>query len=91
VVLGIGQSFTNPSANGVAIPFTLAKAAEVKVRILDISGRQVRVLMNAVMEGNRSASWDGLDDRGAPVPAGVYVYQLQTPGFEASRRLVRLQ
>jgi len=88
----LGQSFPNPSSKGITIPFTLAKAAEVKVRILDLSGRQVRVVMNATMEeGNRYASWDGLDDRGTPVPAGIYVYQLQTPGFEASRRLVRLQ
>jgi flagellar hook capping protein FlgD len=89
----LGQAFPNPfRGSAVTIPFTLAKAANVKFRILDFFGRQVRMLMDEEKgEGDLSVTWNGRDERGNAVPAGIYVYQLQTPGFEASRRLVRLQ
>lgn len=33
-------------------------------------------------------AWDGTDDSGARVRAGVYVYRLTAPGFQDSRRIV---
>jgi len=88
----LGLSFPNPAKGDATIPFTLGKAASVRVRILDLSGRQVRLLVDEAMEGgSRLVTWDGRDDWGNLVPAGIYLYQLQMPGFEASRRLVRLQ
>jgi hypothetical protein len=41
--------------------------------------------------GDQMASWDGRDGHGVIVPAGIYLYQLQAPGFEATRKLVRLR
>jgi len=89
----LGQSFPNPSRGGaITIPFTLAKAADVRIRILDSSGRQVRIIMDeAIGDGDHLVTWDGRNDRRDVVPAGIYVYQLLTPGFVASRRFVRLQ
>ena len=89
----LGQSFPNPSRGDAAtIPFTLVKAGDVMIRILDLSGRQVRLLLDeAIREGDHSVQWDGRDDLGNLTPAGLYVYQLQTPGFEASQRLIRLK
>ena len=62
----------------------------MRLRILDVSGRQVRLLENRRLEaGVREASWDGKDDRGQSVPAGVYLYELATSGYRTARRLVR--
>jgi hypothetical protein len=89
----LGQAFPNPVQRGPStIPFTLSQAGNVKVRILDLAGREVRRLLDKVMEaGDQSTQWDGLSERGEALPAGIYLYHLQTAGFEATRKLVRLQ
>jgi flagellar hook assembly protein FlgD len=74
------------------ISFTVAKYGDVKLRILDLSGRQVALLANERMSpGKLQILWDGKNDRGESVSAGVYVYDLTAPGFRASRRLVRIR
>jgi hypothetical protein len=89
----LGQSWPNPfSGNAVTIPIVLAASGRVTLRILDASGRQVRQLLDERQDlGSREVFWDGRDDRGRLVPAGMYVYELQGPGIHWSRRMVRLR
>ena len=61
--------FPNPWKPGYADQVTVdGLAFGSEVHILDASGERVRVVQSA---GGR-AVWDTLDDRGAPVPEGVY-------------------
>jgi beta-propeller uncharacterized protein DUF5122 len=89
----LGRSFPNPFAAGdVTIPFAVAKSGMVRLRIFDVNGRQVRLLASERMEpGSRVVTWDGRDDLGHFVPGGVYLYELQSPGFRKTQRLVRLR
>ena len=89
----LGGARPNPFAMGATeISFTLAKAGPVLLRILDISGRQVRVLFDESMEtGERSVIWDGKNDRGELMPGGVYLYTIDAPGLKESRRVVKLR
>jgi flagellar hook assembly protein FlgD len=60
--------------------------------VFDVSGRVVRVLLDRwAPAGEDETVWDGRDDRGQPVPAGVYLYELDAPGFRAARRMVKLR
>ena len=89
----LGYTFPNPSKGSeVSIPFTIMETARVRLRILDMAGRQVRVMLDQVMDpGARSISWDGKDDRGKRAGSGVYQYELETNGFRAARTLIRLR
>ena len=71
------------------INFELAHATAVDLRIYDMQGRLVRVLLtNEMVEpGVHEAEWDGRDHRGSSVAAGVYLYQLVTDSFTGSRRM----
>ncbi|MDX1408302.1 MAG: FlgD immunoglobulin-like domain containing protein, partial [Saprospiraceae bacterium] len=62
------------------ISFAVTGSSEVCISISDLSGRPVRGLFcDAVSPGeSRSVSWDGTDDAGAGLPAGVYCVRLQT-------------
>jgi protocatechuate 3,4-dioxygenase beta subunit len=65
----------------------------VELRILDHSGRLVRTLATAQssISGRQSEvimTWDGLNDLGRRVPAGVYFLRLTATGFTATQKLV---
>jgi len=91
----LGWSRPNPfggAAGTTVIPFALAREGGVTLRVFDLSGRQVRVLVAEAMgKGEHTVSWDGRNDRGEIAPAGVYLYELEAPGFRATRRLVRIR
>ncbi|NTV83161.1 MAG: hypothetical protein HGA23_02530, partial [Bacteroidales bacterium] len=41
--------------------------------------------------GNYTITWNGLDDAGNAVSAGVYFYQLKTQGFEKTNKMFILR
>ena len=88
---------SHPNPFGLAgeqaeLRFSLAQRTSTTVRIFDAAGRQVRVLMDSELEeGTHSASWDGRNDAGSMVGAGVYFCRLETPEFSAVRTLIRFR
>ncbi len=76
---------SNPVRGSAArISLTVARAGEVEVRVCDIAGRRVRELLRGNSgAGTREVEWDGRDDAGAPVKAGVYFVRARLPGTEA--------
>jgi flagellar hook assembly protein FlgD len=83
----------NPSRNGRStIPFSLPQSSEVTLRILNLTGRSVKTLVAEGMDaGNHAVSWDGRDAYGQGVPSGLYLYQLEALGVEATRKLFWLE
>ena len=64
----------------------------MRLRILDVSGRQVRLLVEDTFDaGEHVTLWNGLSDRGDVVGSGIYLYRLEAAGFSATRPLVRLR
>jgi hypothetical protein len=65
----------NPFNPTTAFEVRLGKPARVAVRLYDIQGRLVRSLRTPALEpGTHSVVWDGRDESGRSVPAGVYPY-----------------
>ncbi len=81
-----------PGATLTNITFRLANASDAKVVIFDAAGRQVRTLFHGPMlSGAHTLVWNGLDDSGKEVGAGVYFYRLTAGAFEQSRRMTILK
>jgi len=56
------------------------------------SGARVRDLRAARAGGNYyEAQWDGRDNRGKPVSAGIYLYRLKTGDGVFTRKMVLLK
>ena len=71
------------------IRFALPQAADVRLRVLDPSGRVVRTLLDGRREaGGHPIAWDRRDDAGRPVGSGIYLLQLMTPEGNRSLRLI---
>jgi hypothetical protein len=79
----------NPTAHGTAIDMELEAGTRASVLVFDVGGRVVRVLFpdRALAAGRHELSWDGRDDAGRIVPAGVYFLRVATPGGDQVRRV----
>lgn len=86
----LSQNYPNPARESTTIKFALpAPAATATVLIYDLSGRVVaRFDLGRKEAGVHEFKWDLADEQGYRVPAGVYVYKLETPEFTEAKRLV---
>lgn len=78
----------NPSASNARIVFRLATPGEATLDLFDANGRHIRRLLDEELTaGSHEVVWDGVDDAGRTVSAGVYYYRLKVGAFEQSSRL----
>jgi hypothetical protein len=88
----LDQNFPNPFNPGTSITFALPRRADFSLVIYDIIGRRVRTLTRGREEpGPHVAQWDGTDDSGRPVAAGVYVYRLAGESFSLTRKMLLIR
>ena len=75
------------------IRFGLPNTGAVRLMIFDLAGRIVRTLVNGenFNAGYHEARWNGLDDSGRRVTAGIYLYRLEAANFSASHKLILLR
>jgi hypothetical protein len=86
------RAFPTPAVSQVRLSYRLPAAGPATLFVTDARGRLVRTLVHdeATTAGDHVASWDGMDDRGVRVPAGVYFGALRTARHTETRRLVML-
>jgi flagellar hook assembly protein FlgD len=81
----------NPFSHATSIAYALPKGTTVRIEVLDASGRRVRTVVNGeVGPGEQTATWDGKNDAGKAMAAGVYFAQLRADGTTRKARLVLL-
>jgi hypothetical protein len=84
----------NPAMRAHAeIRFGLSHADQVEVEIFDVAGHRVRALVaREFSAGEHSVRWDGLDERGAQIRAGVYFACVRYlgSGFRSAKKLTLL-
>jgi len=86
------SSYPNPVSSSISqIVFRLPMRAEVQLEVYNIYGQRVRQLLRATREPSEHRfAWDGVDDAGQAVTAGVYILRLRAGKFSVSRRLTVL-
>jgi formylglycine-generating enzyme required for sulfatase activity len=87
----LGQNFPNPFNPTTVIPFVINKAGVVRIDIFSITGQRQRTLMHEYKNpGQYSVVWNTLDERGARVGSGVYLYRLQADRKSDTRKMLLL-
>ena len=65
----------------------LLTPATIGVEIYDLSGRRVQtVYEGADVDGQYTRTWDGRDEKGRPVPPGLYLYQVRVEADQKNER-----
>lgn len=95
-VLTLRQNYPNPfRVDGETtiefdVPPANGNSPTVRLAVYDVMGRRVRDLFSGQLQGAQAVTWNGRDERGVPVPAGVYVIRLVAGGQERSVRALVL-
>jgi len=90
----LGQNFPNPFNPATTISYSVPEgpAVHVTLKVYDIRGNLVRILVDEVREaGAYSVSWEATDRAGRQVSSGVYLYRLQAGDFLQTRKMVLLK
>lgn len=83
-VFGLAQNYPNPFNPTTNISFSLAQAGYTELRVYDLLGREVKVLVNSeLMAGLHQVNFDAVD-----LSSGVYVYRLTSGKQSQVRRMV---
>jgi hypothetical protein len=78
----------NPARGATTLRFGLPREARVELALYDQQGRRVCSLLNGTQPaGERTVAWDGADDRGRTLPAGLYFVRLMALGRTFVSRL----
>ncbi len=91
------QNYPNPFNPETWIPYRLSEAGPVSLSIYDTTGELIRTFslgdQSAGFYENREQAvyWDGRNTLGERVASGVYFYQLVTPSFQQTRRMLILK
>ncbi|NIA12390.1 MAG: T9SS type A sorting domain-containing protein [Nitrospiraceae bacterium] len=88
----LGVNYPNPFNPSTVIPFALPEESPVRIEIYDILGRRVATLTNTKCPaGFNRVVWDGQDQYGKPVSAGIYIYRMTAGKFSKARKLLLLK
>lgn len=87
-------NYPNPFNPETWIPYQLAEAAEVTLRLYTANGTLIRTLalghqpIGMYHDRHHAAYWDGRNEFGEPVASGVYFYSLTAGNFTATRKML---
>lgn len=85
-------NFPNPFNPTTTIQFDLEGPGVTSLRIYNMLGQLVRVLVNEKMEaGRHRQEWDGRNEFGVTVPSGLYECVLDVNGRRFTRRLLLMK
>ena len=88
----LAQNYPNPFNPGTAIEFEIPEGGAVELGIYNTRGQKVRGLVDAYRErGRYQVEWDGRDEKGIEVSAGVYLYHLRVNRFSSIKKMTLLK
>jgi hypothetical protein len=84
----MGPAVPNPTTNVSTVSFRITQPEFVRLQVVDVKGQRVRTIQQGMMlAGQYSKVWDGKNDHGQQMPAGVYFLNLRTSQGEKTQRV----
>ena len=80
----LDQNYPNPFNPTTTIKYSIPTAASTSIKVFDIQGKEVAVLVNEFKsQGSYAVKFDGTD-----LSNGIYFYQLQAGSFTETKKMV---
>jgi len=81
------QNYPNPFNPSATISFSIPKGSLMKLKIYDITGREIKTLVN---EFKNSGTYE-ISFNGSGLTSGVYFYKLQADNFSETRQMILIK
>ena len=79
----LSQNYPNPFNPSTNIKFDISKLSNVKLRVYDILGNEIAVLVNKLLKpGSYTANFDG-----SGLASGIYYLRLEADGYSKVRKM----
>ncbi len=87
----LSQNYPNPFNPVTTINYTVAKDGNVKLRVYDMTGREVAVLVQGFkFKGNYSVEFS-MNDNGSSLSSGVYYYKFEAGDFSDIKKMILIK
>jgi flagellar hook assembly protein FlgD len=97
-VFDLRQNYPNPFTSSTTIEYDVPETQQIVLRIFNIRGQLVKTLVEEEQSaGYKSVTWDGTNNNGDSVSAGIYFCQMYTPAnpyggqFIRTKKMLRLR
>jgi len=88
----LDQNYPNPFNPRTKIGFGVPQSGPVRIMVYNLIGQEVISLWDGNLEpGYKFVSWDGTDQIGNKVSAGIYILLMDAPGFRKSRKMLLIK
>jgi hypothetical protein len=85
-------SFPNPTKSEITFQYYLGEPIEVTMRIFNILGQEVKTLCHDNQTaGYKKLMWDGCDNQGRRLGAGIYFCRIQAGKYQHSEKIILLK
>ena len=89
ISFSLADNYPNPFNPSTTIEYSIAEPSFVNLSIFDASGRLVKALVSeSKVADNYSISWDGTNDSGVSVSAGMYLYKIDAGNFVETKKML---
>lgn len=87
------NTYPNPTQGSLTFSFALSKKNDVHIQIYNSQGQRVKTMTHPQMNsGKQSIVWDGRNDAGRQVDAGIYFALVQTNHYQSvTKKIVMIR
>jgi hypothetical protein len=83
----LGQNYPNPFNPSTTISYSIPKAGNVRISVLDVLGREVAVLVN----GYKTPGSYNVEFNASELSSGVYFYKITSGDFTDTKKMVLIK
>jgi hypothetical protein len=83
----LSQNYPNPFNPSTKISFSLPKSGMADLRVYDVLGREVAVLVNGMIQGGTHS----VDFNASDLSSGIYFYTLKSGDFTSTKKMMLLK
>ena len=87
IFYSVSQNYPNPFNSSTSISYSIAEAGFVSLKVFDILGREVALLVYDMKE----AGHHSVEFKASALTSGVYIYTLQVNDYNDSKKMILLR
>ena len=88
----LSQNYPNPFNPVTTLKYGLPEQSMVVMTVYDLMGRGITTLVNQVQKaGYHTIRWNGTDQSGQVVSAGLYIYRITADDFTSTKKMLLLK